>query len=177
MYAKDLHEAKYQYLINKSEKVGLNRFNDPKALIEYSNDMQDVYKNIDEYNTDKERKILMVFDDMIANTINNKKLNSIVTEVFIRGKKLNISLVFITQSYFKAPKNVRLNSSHFFIMKIPNKKELQQIPLNHSSGINSKDFIKTHKKCTAESYSFLVNNATLASNNPLRFRKVLFNIS
>ena len=85
LYAKDLHEAKYQYLINKSEKVGLNRFNDPKALIEYSNDMQDVYKNIDEYNTDKERKILIVFDDMIADMINNKKLNSIVTYLLIRG--------------------------------------------------------------------------------------------
>ena len=177
MYAKDLHEAKYQYLINKSEKVGLNRFNDPKALIEYSNDMQDVYKNIDEYNTDKERKILIVFDDMIADMINNKKLNSIVTELFIRGRKLNISLVFITQSYFKVPKDVRLNTSHFFIAKIPNKRELQQIALNHSSDINSKDFIKIYKKCTAEPYSFLVNNATLASNNPLRFRKVLFNIS
>ena len=176
LYAKDPYEAKYQYLINKREGVGINHFNDPKAFIEYSNDMQDVYKNIDEYNTDKERKILIVFDDMIGDTINNKKLNSIVTEVFIRGRKLNFSLVFITQSYFKAPKDVRLNSSHFFIMKIPNKKELQQIPLNHSSGINSKDFIKTHKKCTAEPYSFLVNDATLASNNPLRFRKILFNI-
>ena len=138
--------------------------------------MQDVYRNIDEHNTDQERKILIVFDDMIADMINNKKLNSIVTEVFIRGRKLNISLAFITQSYFKAPKHVRLNSSHFFIMKIPNKKELQQIPLNHSSGINSKDFIKAHKKCTAEPYSFLVNDASLASNNPLRFRKILFNI-
>ena len=86
--------------------------------------MQDVYRNIDEYNADKERKILIVFDDMIADMINNKKLNSIVTDLFIRGRKLNISLVFITQSYFKVPKDVRLNSTHFFIMKIPNKKEL-----------------------------------------------------
>ena len=175
-YAKDPYEAKYQFLINKREKVGLNRFNDPKAFIEYSNDKQDVYKNIDEYNTDKERKILIVFDDMIADMINNKKLNSIVTELFIRGRKLNISLVFITQSYFKVPKDVRLNSTHFFIMKIPNKRELQQIALNHSSDINSKDFIKIYKKYTAEPYSFLVNDATLASDNPLRFRKNLFNI-
>ena len=86
--------------------------------------MQDVYKNINEYNIDKDRKILIVFDDMIADMINNKKLNSIVTELFIRGRKLNISLVFITQSYFKVPKDVRLNSTHFFIMKIPNKREL-----------------------------------------------------
>ena len=108
--------------------------------------MQDVYKNIDEYNADKERKILIVFDDMIADLINNKKLNSIVTELFIRGRKLNISIAFITQSYFKVPKDVRLNSTHFFIMKIPNKRKLQQIELNHSSAINSKSFIKIYKK-------------------------------
>ena len=110
---------------------------------------------------------------MIADVINNKKLNSIVTELFIRGRKLNISLVFITQSYFKVPKDVRLNSTHFFIMKIPNKRELQQTVLNHSSDISSKDFIKIHKKCTAEPYSFLVNDDTLASDNPLRLRKNL----
>ena len=103
---------KYQYLINKREGVGINHFNDPKAFIEYSNDMHDVYKNIDEYNVDKDRKILIVFDYMIANMINNKKLNSIVTELFIRGTKLNISVVFITQSYFKVPKDVRLNATH-----------------------------------------------------------------
>ena len=150
--------------------------NDPRVFIEYSNDMQNLYKTIEEYNIGKKRKILIVFDDMIADMINNKKLNSIVTELFIRGRKLNISLVFITQSYFKVPKDVRLNSTHFFIMKIPNKRELQQIALNHSSDINSKDFIKIYKKCTAEPYSFLVNDATLASDNPLRFRKNLFNI-
>ena len=86
--------------------------------------MQDVYKNIDEYNVDKERKVLIVFDDMIADMINNKKLNSIVTELFIRGKKLNISLVFITQSQFKVPKDVRLNTTHFFITEIPNRRKL-----------------------------------------------------
>ena len=150
LYAKDPYEAKYQYLINIREKVGLKHFNDPKAFIEYSDDMQDVYKNIDEYNIGKERKILIVFDDMIANMINNKKLNSIVTELFIRGRKLNISIVFITQSYFKVPKNFRLNSNHFLIMKILNKRELQQIALNHSSDISSKDLIKIYKKCTAE---------------------------
>ena len=99
-YAKDPYEAKYQYLINKGEKVDLNHYDDPKAFIEYSNDMQDVYKNIDEYSIDKERKILIVFDVMIADMINNKKLNSVITDLFIRGRKLNISFVFITQSYF-----------------------------------------------------------------------------
>ena len=115
LYAKDPYEAKYQYLINIREKVGLKRFNDPKAFIEYSNDMCDVYKNIDDYNPDKENKILIVFDDMIADMIHNKKLNSIVTELFIRGRKLNISLVFITQSYFKVPKDVRLNTTFSYL--------------------------------------------------------------
>ena len=104
LYAKDPYEKKYQYLINKREEVGLDHFNNPKAFIEYSNDMQDVYKNIEDYNLGKERKILIVFDDMIADMINNKKLNPIATELFIRGRKLNISIVFITQSYLKCQK-------------------------------------------------------------------------
>ena len=118
LYAKDPYEQKYQYLINKREKVGLNHFNDPKAFMEYSNDMQDVYKNIEDYNPIKKRKVLIIFDDMIADMIRNNKLNPIVTELFIRGRKLNISIVFITQTYFKVPKDVRLNSTHFFIMNI-----------------------------------------------------------
>ena len=139
----------------------------------YSNDMEDVCKNIGNYNPGKKRKILIVFDDMIADMINNKKLNPVVTELFIRGRKLNISIVFITQSYFKVPKDVRLNSRYFFITKIPNKRELQQIALNHSSDIDFKDFIKIYKKCTAKLYSFLVNDTTLPSDDPLRFRKNL----
>ena len=109
---------------------------------------------------------------MIADMINNKKLNLAITELFIRGGKLNISIVFITQSYFKVPKDVRLNFKHFFIMKIPNKRELQQIALNHSSDIDFKDFMKIYKKCTTELYSFLVNDTTLLSNDRLRFRKI-----
>ena len=163
LYAKDPYEAKCQFLINKRESTGVNHFNDPKAFTEYSNDMQDVYKNIVEYNADKECKILIVFDDMIADMINNKKLNSIVTELFIRGRKLNISLVFITQSYFKVPEDVRLSTIHFFIMKNPYKRKLQKIALNHSSDISIKDFIKIYKKYTAEAFSFLVNDASLAS--------------
>ena len=96
-----------------------------------------MFKNIDRYNADKKRKILIVFDDMIADMINYKKLNSIVTDLFIRGRKLNISLIFIVKSYFEVPKDVRLSSTHFFIMKISNKRALQQIALNHSSHINS----------------------------------------
>ena len=104
LYTKDPYEKKYQYLINKREKVGLDHFKDPKAFMEYSNDMQDAYKNIEDYNPGKKRKILIVFDDMIADMINNKKLNPVVTELFIRGRKLNISIAFITQAYFKVPK-------------------------------------------------------------------------
>ena len=141
--------------------------------MEYSNDMQDVYKNIEDYNPIKNRKVLIIFDDMIADMISNNKLNPIVTELFIRGRKLNISIIFITQSYFKVPKDVRLNSTHFFIMKIPNKRELQQIALNHSSDIDFKDFMNIYKKCTKEPYSFLFNDTTLPSDNPLRFRKNL----
>ena len=176
LYAKDLYESEYQYLINKREGVGINHFNNLKAFIEYSNDMHDVYENIDDDNPDKEKKILIVFDDMIADIIRNKKLNSVVTELFIRGRKLNISLAFITQSYFKVPKDIRLNASHSFIAKIRNKRELQQIAITHSSDISTKDFANIYRKCTDEPYSFLVIDTMLASNNPLRFRKNLFNI-
>ena len=114
-----------------------------------------------------------MFDDMIGDMINNKKLNPVVTELFIRGRKLNISIVSITQSYFKGPKDIRLNSPQFFIMKIPNKREIQQIALNHSSDIEFKDFMKIYKKCITEPYSFLVNDTTLPSDDPLSFRKNL----
>ena len=113
---------------------------------------------------------------MIADIIDNKKLNSIVTKFFIKGRKLNISLVFITKSYFKVPKDVRLHTSQFFISKISNKREIQQIPINHSSEISTKDFANIYRTCTAEPYSFIVNDTTLASNNHLRFRKNLSNI-
>ena len=156
LYPEHTYKAKYQYLIKIRENVGIDNFNDPKAYIEYSNDMHDIYKSIDDYNPDGDNK------------------NLIVTGLFIRGRKLNISLVFITQSYFKVPKDVRLNTTHFFIAKIPNKRELQQIAINHSSDINTKDFANIYRKCTAEPYSFLVNDTTLASDNPLRFRKNIF---
>ena len=152
-------------------KVGLKHYDDPKAFIEYSNDMQNVYKNIEEYNLGKKCKILAVFGNMIADMVNNKKLNLIVTELFIWGRKFNISIAFTTQSYFKMPKDVQLNSTYFLIKKILNKRELQPIALNHSSDIDFKDFIKIYKKCTTEPYSFLVNDTTLPSDNPLRFRK------
>ena len=173
LYVKDPYEAKYQYLINKREKVGLGHFDDAKAFLEYSNNMQDPYKNIEDYNPKNNRKILIVFDDMIADIINNNKLDLIVTELFTRGRKINISIVFISQSYFKVPRVVRLNATHFFIMKIPNKREVQQIASNQSSDIDPKDFIKFFRKYTAKPYSFFVNDTTLPSDDPLRFRKNL----
>ena len=166
LFAKDPYESKYQYLINKIESVGINHFNDPEAFIDYSNDAHDVYKNNDDYNPDKKNTILIVFDDMIADMIHNTKLNSIVIELFTRGQKFNFSLFFITQSYFKVLKDVRLNTSNFFIVNIPNKRELQQIAINHPSDINTKDFANVYRRCMAEPYSFLVNDTTLPSNNP-----------
>ena len=154
LYAKDPYEAKYQYLIKIRKKVGVDHHNDPRAYTEYSNDMHDVYKNINYYNPDKENKILIVFDDMIADMIHNKKLDSVVTELFIRARKLSISLVFITQSYFNVPKDIRLNTTHFFIAKIPNRRERREIATNHSSDISTKDFTNIYRKCTVEPYSF-----------------------
>ena len=154
LYAKDPYQCKHQYLINKREGAVINHFEDLKAFIEYSNSMCNVYKDINHYNPDKENKILIVFDDMITDMIQNKKLHSMVTELFIRGRKLNISLVFITQSYFKVPKDARLNTTHFCITKISDKRELQQIAINHSSDISTEDFVNIYRKCTAQPYSF-----------------------
>ena len=127
LYAKDPYESKYQYLINKRESVGINHFKDPKAFIEYLNDMHDVYKNINDYNPDKENKVLIVFDNMIADMIHNKRLNSIVTELLVKGRKSNISLVFVTQSYFKISIDVRLNTSHFLLQKFPIKENFNKL--------------------------------------------------
>ena len=162
LYAKDPYEEKYQYWINKKEGVGINHFNDSKAFIDYSNDIRNVRKNVDDYNPDKKNKILIVFDDKIADMIHNKKLTSVVSELFIRGTKLNIPLAFITQSYFKVPKDVRPNTTHFIISKIQNRRELQQIAINQSSDISTADFINIYTKSTAELYSFFVNDTTLA---------------
>ena len=112
----------------------------------------DIYKNIEEYNPNKKRKILIVLNDRIADMLSNKKLNPIVTELFIKGGKLNIDLVFIILSSF-FEENIRLNSTHYFILKIPNKQELQQIALNHSSGIDFQDLMNFYEKCTAKPYS------------------------
>ena len=116
-------------------------------FIEYSNDIDNIYKNTEECNPNKKRKMLLVFDDMIVDMFSNKKVNLLLTELFIKGRKLKISLVFVTQCYFAVPKNIRLNSTHYFIMKIENKRQLQQIAFNHSSDIDFKNFMDLCKKC------------------------------
>ena len=136
--------------------------------------MDDVYGKIDDYNLNKKRKVLIVFDDMIADIMTNKKFQSIIKELFIRCRKVNISLVFITQSYFSVPKDARLNSTHYLIMKINNKRVLQNTAIDHSADIGYKDFIKIYRECTKEPYNFLTIDTTLPSTNTLRFRKNLF---
>ena len=136
--------------------------------------MDDVYEDIDLYNPNRKRKILIVFNYAIADIMTNNKFQSIIKEVFIRCGKINISLVFMTQSYFSVPKDVRLNLTHYLIMKINNKRELQNIAINHSADIDYKDFIKIYRECAKEPYNFLTIDTTLPSANTLRFRKNLF---
>ena len=174
LYAKDLRELKYEHLCNNRKNAGIKHLNDSKAFIECSNTRNDVYMNIDNCNPNKKRKILIVFDDMIADIMTNKIFQSIIKELFIRCRKKNASLVFITQSYYSVSKDVRLNSTHFLIMKINIRIELQNIATNHSADINYKDFIKIYRECIKEPYSFLTIDTTLKASNPLRFRKNLF---
>ena len=121
LYVKDLFESKYQLLINGGERVGIKTLKNPKAFINYSKTIDDVYENSEDYNPTKKRRVLIVFDDMIADMESNKKLSPTVNELSLRGK-LNISLVFISQSYFRVSKTIRLNTTYNFIMNIPNKR-------------------------------------------------------
>ena len=132
-----------------------------------------VYQNIDNYKPGRKRNILIVFNGMIADAITNKKFQAIIEELFIRCRKLNISLVFIAQSYFSVLKNVRLNSTHYLITKI-NRKKLQNIAIKYSADIDYNGFMKICRECTKESYSFLTTDTKLPASNPLRFRKNFF---
>ena len=172
LYARDLSELKYEILIKNRENVGIKHFDDPNAFIECSNTMDDVYENINDYNPNRKIKILVVFDDMIADIMTNKKFQAIIKELFVRCRKLNISLVFITQSYFSVPKDVRLNSTHYLIMKINNKRELQNIAINHSANIDYNDFIKIYRKCTIKPFNFLTIDTTLPASNPVSLEKI-----
>ena len=121
----------------------------------------------------KRKVLLIVFDDIIADVESFEKVSPIVSQLFLRGGKLNISLVFISQSYFKVPKTIRLNTTHYFIMKIPNKRNLQKIVPNHSYDIDFKESMRLYKEYTKEPYSLLVKDTTLSSDSPLLFRKKL----
>ena len=159
LYAKDTHEPKYEYLINKREQAGTKNLNDPKAFIEYSDDMDDVLDDINNYNKNRDTIVLIVFDDMIADIEYNKNFKRIIKELFYRERKINVSIVFITQSYFRALKDARLNSTHYILMKIGNKKELKRIAEEKSGHLDYKDILKIHNYCTKEPYSFLTIDA------------------
>ena len=150
LHVKDLSEPKYEFLIKKREDAGTKHLNDPNAFIKCSNTMDDVYQHIDDYNPSRKRKILIVFNGMIADIKSNKKFQAVIKELFIRCSKLNISLAFITLllCYFSVPKYVRLNSTHYLIMQINNKRELQNIVMNHSADIDYLDFVKIYKEYT-----------------------------
>ena len=156
LYAKDTDEDKYQYLINKREQAGIKNLNDPHAFIEYSSDMNDVLEHINNYNQKRNKKVLIIFDDMIADIMRGKKFKAIVKELFIRCRKLNISIFFITQSYFRTSKDARLNSTHYILMKIGNKKELKSIAEENSDHLDFKDFLKIYDHCTDKPYSFMM---------------------
>ena len=141
-------------LINERKKVEIKTLKNPEAFTDYWQTMDDIYENLEDYNLAKKKRLLVVFKVVIADMESNTKLSPKVTELFSRGRKLNISLVFISQSNFKWSKTIRLNAIHYLIMKIPNKRKLQQIASNHSSDINFKDFMKLYKDYTKESYSF-----------------------
>ena len=165
LYAKDLDEPKYKLLIEKREKAGL------KSL-QHSNSMDDICDNIEDYSKKRKRKVLIVFDDMISHVMSHKKAQQVLKELFIRCRKLNISLCFLTQSYFSVPKDVRLNCTHYIIFKLNNKRELQNIAINHSSDIDYKDFINIYRNCSKEPFNFLtidtvVNKLFKNFNEPL----------
>ena len=150
LYAKDIDEPKYEYLINKREQAGIKNLNDPHAFMEYSDDMDDVLDDINNYNKNRDKKVLIVFDDVIANIEYNKNFKRIIKELFHRARKINVSIVFITQSYFRA-----LNSTHYILMKIGNKKEIKRIAEEKSGHLDYKDFLKMYNYCTEEPYSFM----------------------
>ena len=146
LYERDLNESKYEYLIKKREDAGIKLVYNPTAFIECSNTMDYVYEKINDYNSNGRKKVLIFFDDMIADNMKNRRFQAILQELFIRCRKLNISLAFITRSYFSVPKDVRLNSTHYLIMKINYRKELQNIAINDSADIDYKDFMKIYRE-------------------------------
>ena len=166
LYAKDLSEPKYEYLINKREQVGIEMLQNAKAFIEHSNNMNDVFENINNYNKKRNKKVLLVFDNMIAGIEHNKKFRKVIKELFYRARKLNVSIVFITQSYFRVLKDARLNSTHYVLMKIGSKKELKSISEEKSGHLDHKDFLKMYNYRTKEPYSFMLIDARPTATTP-----------
>ena len=121
--------------------------------------MNDALDDINNYNKNRDKKVLIVFDDMIADIIRNGNFKAIIKELFTRYRKLNISIIFIMQSYFRTPKDARLNSTHYILMKIGNKKELKIIAEEKSDHLDYKDFLKMYNYCTREPYSFMTIDA------------------
>ena len=168
LHTKDLHEPKYEYLINKREQAGIKNLDDPKAFIEYSDDMDDVLDDINNYNKNRDKKVLIVFVGIIADIEHNKKFKKITKELFYRARKINISLVFIMQIYFRAFKDARLNSTQCILMKIGDKKELKSIAEGKSGHLDYKDFSKMYNYCTREPYSFMTTDARPNATIPFK---------
>ena len=163
LYVEDLHEPNYEYLINKRDQAGIKNLNDLHAFIEYSDDMNNV---LDDINRDK--KVLIVFDDMIADIEYNKNFKRIIKELFHRARKINVSIVFITQSYYRALKDARLNSTHYILMKIGNKKELKRIAEEKSAHLDYKDFLEMYNYCIKKTYSFMTIDARPTATIPFK---------
>ena len=168
LYAKDIHEPKYEYLINKREQAGIKNINDSHAFIEYSDDINDELDDINDYNKIRDKKVLIVFDGMIADIEYNKNFKRIIRELFYRVSKINVSIVFIIQSYFRALKDARLNSTHYIIMKINNKKELKRIAEENSGHLDYKYFLKMYNYCTKEPYFFMTIDARPTATLPFK---------
>ena len=173
LYAKDLEEPKYKLLIDKREQAGIKNLNDPTAFIEPSNSMDDILSDIEDYNKKRRRKVLIIFDEMISYVISDKKAQQILKYLFIRCRKLNISLCFLRQSYFSVPKDVRLNCTHYILFKLNNRGELQNIAINHSADIDHKDFIKIYRDCTKEPFNFLTIDTTKDNKFIKNFEEIL----
>ena len=156
-------------MIEKREKAGLKNLNDKNAFIEHSSVMDDIYENIQDYHKKRKRKVLKVFDDMISHVMSNKKAQQVLKELFIRCRKLNNSLSFLTQSYFSVSKDVRLNCTHYIIFKSNNERELQNIVINPIADIDYKDFVNIYRNCIKELYNVL----TIDTTQPIgkRFKK------
>ena len=147
--------------------MGTKYLEDPKAFLEHNSDLSTMHQDIDQYNLGKDRKILVVFDDMIA----EKVLPLHVTELFIWGWKMNIALAFLTQSYFKVPKDIRINCTHYYLIKIGNRAELRAIADRHSKDILYHDFVELYHQCTSKPHSFMIIDTTLSCDDLRRFRR------